>query len=241
MLPHLPIRLPSIEGGGPVGELAIGKERVLYICNFGFIDRSELEMAKQARSVATLDRIMATAVSEFRAHGFRGAAISGICKSAGVSPGHLYHYFDSKEAIVEAIVEHERAKISAEIAQLLATEEPLTAMVDAMLADRTGDDGMDTIMTIEIYAEATRNLRVARIVKNFERHLLSEIVAMLTSLERAGRVTPGLDLTAIASVLMALVDGVLTRSIADPDAGTDGLKPALNTVIAALLPCPASK
>lgn len=195
-------------------------------------------MAKQARSVATLDRIMETAVSEFRAHGFRGAAISGICKSAGVSPGHLYHYFDSKEAIVEAIVEQERAKIRGEIAQLLATEEPLTAMVDAMLAERNGEDRMDTVMAIEIYAEATRNPRVARIVKDFEQHLLSEIVAMLTSLEHTGRIIPGLDLPAIASVLMALVDGVLTRAIADRDADLTGLKPTLKTVIAALLPSP---
>ena len=37
--------------------------------------------------------------------GLQGASISSICAEARISPGHLYHYFTSKEAIVSAMIE----------------------------------------------------------------------------------------------------------------------------------------
>src|SRR5260221_11274361 len=37
--------------------------------------------------------------------GFRGASTSDICAEAKISPGHLYHYFASKEAIMAAMAE----------------------------------------------------------------------------------------------------------------------------------------
>ena len=43
----------------------------------------------------------------FRNHGFHGASMAQISKTAGMSPGHIYHYFDNKEAIIAAIVERD--------------------------------------------------------------------------------------------------------------------------------------
>ena len=35
--------------------------------------------------------------------GFQGASTAIICREAGISPGHLYHYFASKEEILTAL------------------------------------------------------------------------------------------------------------------------------------------
>src|SRR5215813_13794412 len=43
----------------------------------------------------------------FLAQGFDGASMGEIAREAGVSKGTLYVYFDSKEALFEAIVEAE--------------------------------------------------------------------------------------------------------------------------------------
>ncbi len=40
--------------------------------------------------------ILAAAGRCFARDGFRGASISQICAEAGISSGHLYHYFASK-------------------------------------------------------------------------------------------------------------------------------------------------
>ncbi len=49
--------------------------------------------------------ILQAAMQCFVRDGFRGASISDICAAAGISPGHLYHYFPGKEAIIGAMAE----------------------------------------------------------------------------------------------------------------------------------------
>src|SRR6202035_3856468 len=41
----------------------------------------------------------------FARRGFQGATISDICTEANISPGHLYHYFAGKEAIIAGMAE----------------------------------------------------------------------------------------------------------------------------------------
>ena len=57
---------------------------------------------QQKRSRERLEAILEAALRCFRAEGFHGASISRICAETGISAGHLYHSFDSKEAIVSA-------------------------------------------------------------------------------------------------------------------------------------------
>ena len=47
--------------------------------------------------------ILAAAERCFGRSGFYRATIAQICDEAAISPGHLYHYFASKEAIIAAI------------------------------------------------------------------------------------------------------------------------------------------
>ena len=49
--------------------------------------------------------ILAAATRCIGRDGFRGASTADICAEAGISPGHLSHYFPSKEAIVSAMAE----------------------------------------------------------------------------------------------------------------------------------------
>ena len=53
-------------------------------------------------------RILEAAKACFVRSGFQGASMQQICAECGMSPGALYRYFPSKEAIVEAICEADR-------------------------------------------------------------------------------------------------------------------------------------
>ncbi|HNF78311.1 MAG TPA: helix-turn-helix domain-containing protein, partial [Thauera aminoaromatica] len=57
-----------------------------------------------SRATARRQQILAAAAQCFREHGFHGASIARISKIAGMSAGHIYHYFENKEAIIAAIV-----------------------------------------------------------------------------------------------------------------------------------------
>jgi AcrR family transcriptional regulator len=50
--------------------------------------------------------IIKTALKEFSANGYGGASINRISKSAGLSAGHLYYYFENKEDLYLTVVDY---------------------------------------------------------------------------------------------------------------------------------------
>ena len=54
---------------------------------------------------STLERIHAAATAEFLEKGYQGASLRNIVKTAGVTTGALYGYYDSKEALFAGLVD----------------------------------------------------------------------------------------------------------------------------------------
>jgi AcrR family transcriptional regulator len=63
---------------------------------------------RQARSRATVDAILEGAARVLVREGYDAASTNRVAREAGVSVGSLYQYFDSKEAIVTALLERHR-------------------------------------------------------------------------------------------------------------------------------------
>src|SRR4051795_9152425 len=60
--------------------------------------------------------ILAAAQRCFARSGFHGASMQEICAEAGMSPGNLYRYFRSKEALIAGIAERDRAEVAQQFA-----------------------------------------------------------------------------------------------------------------------------
>jgi len=126
---------------------------------------TDIQISKTAaKREARIAEILDCAEVQFVESGFHGAGISGIAKSCGISVGHLYHYFSSKEALIEAVVERElvrqRDKLedfrnlnAAEIRDQIA---PL--VIDAIVKSQ---EPFRTVLNFEILAEAQRNPSIA--------------------------------------------------------------------------------
>src|SRR3546814_1079723 len=70
--------------------------------------------------------------------GLQGASISSICAEARISPGHLYHYFASKEAIVSAMIEVRLEEAAARFAKLAEGADVLSALFCEIEVPRSG-------------------------------------------------------------------------------------------------------
>jgi AcrR family transcriptional regulator len=55
---------------------------------------------------ATRRRILEAATEEFSAHGLAGARVDRIAKSSGANPRSIYAYFESKEGLFSAVIDH---------------------------------------------------------------------------------------------------------------------------------------
>src|SRR5712672_1263343 len=113
--------------------------------------RGEPQPMRRANAQAQSDRraeILAAAQRCFVRWGFHGASRQDICAEAGMSPGNLYRYFPSKEALVAGIAERDRAEVAKQFAG----------------ADLS--DGLFAVL--EVMAEARRNPEIARISAAFD-------------------------------------------------------------------------
>lgn len=160
--------------------------------------------------------ILAAAEGCFVRKGFQGTSISEICAAAGISPGHLYHYFDNKEAIVEAIASLRFETATTGFRQILAGPDPFSTWVrqvsQLMFAKTTGN------LLIELLAESSRNPIVAGLIREQNERVINLLSDVIRAGQAEGKLDPSLDPRLAASVLQAAVlDGVKALSIREPN------------------------
>ncbi|MCB1171227.1 MAG: TetR/AcrR family transcriptional regulator [Leptospiraceae bacterium] len=76
------------------------------------------EKTKEKQSRSSQDRILRAAVKVMARKGYHGTRISDIAAEADVAYGLVYHYFGSKEKVLENIVENVAGRFSDRIARI---------------------------------------------------------------------------------------------------------------------------
>lgn len=167
-----------------------------------------------ARTEARRHQILDAAAACFRLRGFRGASMSEISKAAAMSTGHIYHYFASKEAIVEAIVERDQIHGLAIIEQLKSSADVRAIIIEGgveAMVERPGKT--DAALMMEIYAEAARNPLVASIVRNSCDKVRASLLEALRKCQDQGTIDPEADAEDLRRILFIAYDG-LTANLA---------------------------
>ncbi len=83
-----------------------------------------------------------------------------ICKFAGVSPGALYVYFDSKEALIEGLTERDRIEFAERFTQVAEATDFLGALKHLGENYMHRNRALKTRLGAEIGLESTRNPRI---------------------------------------------------------------------------------
>jgi TetR/AcrR family transcriptional regulator, repressor for uid operon len=184
--------------------------------------------------------ILKAAAQCFERNGFQGASISHICAGAGMSAGHLYHYFPSKESIVEAMIDANLERAANIFGETAKGESVLDALV-AHLERSAPDDGRSTPLLFDMFAEAGRNPTMAKVLGEHSDRMQALLVDLLRRGQERGEVDPSLDPEVVAPVLISLVDGSKTLSLRNPHLTPRGCGEVFRTLISRFLSPPASK
>ena len=172
-----------------------------------------------SRAAARRQQILIAAAQCFRDHGFHAASIAKISIAAGMSPGHIYHYFENKEAIIAAIVAQDLESQLTLTAQLRAACNKRAALIERA-AEGVADqlDPVSAALKLEIVAEAARNPRVAQIVREADAACRRELAITIRAIRRvAGHEDSTEAIDAMVEVLACLFEGLLLRTIRHPD------------------------
>ena len=150
--------------------------------------------------------ILAAAHSCFLRHGLQGASISMICKEAAMSPGHLYHYFPSKDAIIEQMADDYLAQLHAHFSGHAEGSQTSTVLLSELWSMKGWDDLSHCRILFELLAEAGRNEKIHAILQENTNGVRQLLAATLVASQRRGEVDPGLDPQQASAVLVAVLD-----------------------------------
>jgi AcrR family transcriptional regulator len=171
----------------------------------------------------------------FARAGFHGASMQEICAEAGMSPGNLYRYFPSKEALIAGICERNRAEAAD---NLLAVDrapgffEGLAALARQHLVERPEEEAD---LCAEIMAESRRNPEIARLHGELEQDIKGRLMDMLRRAAGRGEISAEVDLDSAATMLMVLSDGMAWRRASDPSFKAEAVLPHVLHMVHCLL------
>lgn len=178
------------------------------------------------------EQILDAASECFKKSGFHGASMAEIAKSFGMSAGHIYNYFDSKEDIIEAMVKRDLSDTLARIEVLQQEDNLLQGILNRVsegIERRFVNKGIDA----EILAEACRNPKVASTVQETDSMIRASLNAVLSRV--VGKTTKEDTLSTKTTLLLAMFDGLMIRAIRDPNLNKADLEEALTQLIENLL------
>jgi AcrR family transcriptional regulator len=170
-----------------------------------------------AREAERRQAILSAAASVFADHGLKGAPIAAICRAAGISPGHLYYYFPSKESLIEAMAAADLAAIRGYAERLTTLDELLDAAVAS--TDPSGAEGPAKLLAgplaFDLMAEAQRNPRVRAILQAHYEEVTRIFGARLAQAQAQGQVAAAQDPERFARLVGAVREGLLVLTAID--------------------------
>jgi AcrR family transcriptional regulator len=183
-----------------------------------------------------IQRILEAAKTCFVRSGFQGASMQQICAEVGMSPGALYRYFPSKEAIVEAICEADRQDDMTCFAALRSVTSAAEGLVQAAMAHitHTHMKGSASLFA-EMRSESMRNEAIRATVDGHKGEVAAMIEPLLAEAIAQGEVNPVVELPILMAVLMSIGEGMAINDLPARGVPLDKLETALRAMIEGML------
>lgn len=166
----------------------------------GRIDARRAKVAESARDL-------------FARHGFHATGIAQIADASGIKVQQIYRDFVNKEAIVAVIVETDVGELFAAISQIGSRagygRAELRAWVKTMLLSVMSKDHPP--LFLEIFAEASRNPRIAAILQEIDRQARDALVEAFSAF--GGGDADRDHLAIVADLFLAFVGGASHRPV----------------------------
>lgn len=169
--------------------------------------------AEKPRTLARRRQVLQAASCCFRRHGFHATSMAQISAEAGMSVGHIYRYFASKEAIIADIVREDMDEILQEAASFPKDAADLRGALIERAAEGVSKalDPDKAALMIEIRAEASRNPTVQKLVQECDEEIAAELRIIIAA--AIGRKLAKADLEARVEMFLVIFQGIGLRTV----------------------------
>jgi TetR/AcrR family transcriptional repressor of uid operon len=163
-------------------------------------------------------RILDAAECVFARAGFHAATMNDVANEAGMSPGNLYRYFASKDAIIAGMAERDRTQIAADFASLDPGKGNLLDQLDALGRRHLVDEPREkAIIALQIWAEAARNSGMAQMCAAIDGTVFEGLASAISGAKASGELPANLDDARFLQAIFMMADGFFCRRAMDPN------------------------
>jgi AcrR family transcriptional regulator len=155
--------------------------------------------------------ILSAAERAFVREGFHAASMQDVAAEAGMSPGNLYRYFPSKEAIVAGLCARDQQELAENVRMLVACGDPLGG-IEMMLRRHLVEEPRERFrMIVEIWAEATRKPEIAELCGGIDSVVRQGLAQVIESAVALGIAPSDLDVDFVVRTMLTVVTGLFKR------------------------------
>ncbi|MGE0056940.1 MAG: TetR/AcrR family transcriptional regulator [Dehalococcoidia bacterium] len=163
-------------------------------------------------------QILDAAAACFTRAGFHQTTMQDICAESDLSPGAVYRYFPSKEAIIQAMClrGHEQdVETIREVVDNSTTGEAFETLVHLFF--ETSEDREMCALSIELLGESRRDPVVLESVKSGLSSIHAALAELVRRAQARGEMSPDLDPEAMGRVMLGLYQGLVWQKVLEPD------------------------
>lgn len=159
-----------------------------------------------------IPQILNAAAAKFAENSIDGASMAQIAKAANVSKATIYHYFDSKDALVEALVRRLFDEDTSEIDSLLQTKasfsERITSYVDNLVILLEQNKALYPIFA-EFKTMTMRRPAIQNIIQEYFAGYIVTFQQLIEEGQTQGEVRPNIAPQEAAIALVAIIEGAI--------------------------------
>lgn len=168
-----------------------------------------------AKGAARREAILSTATEVLARDGYRGTSLRAIARTLGLEPAHILYYFDSREDLLQNVIERWDAEANASVGGEPAPEDTLDAYVEVIRRNLQIPGLIHLYLIFAAEAAQSEHPSHQFFRDRFERvrRLLSRAIAFE---QGAGLIDRSIDADRAARALIAVADGVQLQALVDP-------------------------
>jgi len=162
-------------------------------------------------------QILDAALVCFAKRGFHQASMHDISAEAGISVGLIYRYFENKDAVISAMADRHKKEIH-EVVQRAKQAPTLLESLEILFTAHCCEDAPQVVsaFVVDLYAEASRNQRVADLVRDVLQTAMDGVTDLIARAPEAQAAAHGLSPTELAELIYAVARGMLMLDVLRP-------------------------
>lgn len=198
------------------------------------VEKRAMRTTDEENTEARRAAIISAAVRCLTRNGVAKTGIRDICKEAAIRPGHLYYYFENKDALLVSILLGHQEQAIQSIEHMLEAEADLVSQivdVHMQAESRRAAIGLTPIVRMELECYVSRLAAEGNFSMQGTHRMQDAVRSAIRCAVANGKLSKDVDIVRLANAIILIWEGI-THSQLTPDFDIDEIRQTVGYLMA---------